>query len=202
MKVICKGFTLSNEEPLLEYFYNCACGDIYKICSELEKIKLFAEEEQINILKQLLFCDGSDLYNTDIFKITEAMLKLADDPQKNKPVLVEFLAKGRFVFSPKIKDDDSLRSDPIAVSNILLKNFRNLVLVSPNSGLNTDAEFEAVGISSKQKVMLKRYYPKYTSDFLRDKIKFLSNVDLDLKSSKLDLTKDRLFDYILCNVVC
>lgn len=199
MKAICPGLAIGNNEDLLLNFYNSTNGDIYKIDSELSKIKLFESDDQAQVLSKLLYSPESDLYALKIFELTNAILNLSKASKNDLTVILEFLIKGKSCFSSKLAGDTQEKADPIAIANILLKNVRDLLLVSPTSGIYSAAEFESFGISAAKKSKLQKTY-RFSSDFLRDKIKFLANVDLRLKSSKLELSKERLFDYILCNM--
>lgn len=185
IKQICPGLADDKFDSLISFFYRVTRGDIYRINNELSKIMVFPKELQGNILYQLLVAPESDLYDINKFEVADLFLKMTVVPDK---VLNEVLAF-------KIHSDQ-LDIDPISIVSTLITKIKNLMYISYGSGITN---FESVGISEKYKWALNKF-PKITSDIARDKLKFLTLIDLKLKSSELDLASNKLLDYILVNM--
>ena len=88
--------------------------------------------------------------------------------------------------------------EPLSINNQALNKFKKILFVNQDSGLKS---FESVGIGAAEASGIRRYYNNISLDRLASAIKFLSATDLKLKSGELDITKDQLVDYILCNIM-
>jgi hypothetical protein len=86
--------------------------------------------------------------------------------------------------------------DPIVLANRALSSLKNIILVTQNPQLNA----ADCGVSPAQHRTLVNKYKSLNIDAAKQKIKFLTNIDLALKSSKLDLPKDALLDYLITNL--
>jgi DNA polymerase III delta subunit len=172
---------------MLAYFQKHTNNDIYKIKTELDKVKLFEESLQPQVLEQLLLNIESDIYDVgdvDLFLSNE--LENASSGDKT----------ARNNIATYLVRHNSQYYDPIAVTNLLLGHFKKLMYVSAESGIQDITQYMSAG----QARYLGRVRQKYTSDELRAIIKFLTNIDLRLKSSKLELSKERFIDYLVCRL--
>jgi len=168
LSIICPGLT----EEDYTWLYKACEGNIYKIVNEIDKIRLFEEKERPEIFKQLKE-DKSDLFTYNIFELTRAIEK------RDTLVLYEYLARLNYV-----------KFDPIAISNILLKDYKHLAYV------RSDAPPEKVGLEQKQVWAIKKNM-NCTNASMVDKIKFLSGIDLRLKDNRLECAPDCLLSYIV-----
>lgn len=174
-------------KKMIEYLQSNTHNDIYKIKSEIDKIKLFEESLQSAVLEQLLLNIESDIYDVgdiDLFLSNEIENASCGD-QKARNNILTYLIRNK-----------SQNYDPIAVTNLLLGHFKKLVYTSPESGIQDISQYMSVN----QARYLSRVRTNYTSDELRTIIKFLTAIDLRLKSSKIELHKDRFIDYLLCKL--
>ena len=174
-KTLCSGF----DEEELTWLVKAADGSIERVINELDKVKLFDKAEQKEIFSAIQFDPQTDLYKVDLFTIVNALV------DGDLVVLYEFL---------KRKNYELL--DPIMLSNRALTSLKNIILVTQNPGLTA----EDCGVSSAQYRALKYKYRSLNVDAVRHKIKFLTNIDLALKSSQLEMAKEALFNYLVTNL--
>ena len=176
MAVLCPGLEASQ----IDWLYEATAGDIYQIKNELDKVALFDESEQKEVFEAVRFEPGANFYEAQLFKLADSVIK------GDRAEIYGFM-----------QHEADCDIDPIALANVMLKTLKNIALIKLNSG----ATAEEIGVSEKQYFAYKKYlYNGYPQDRLFKNIEFLSGIDLRLKSSELDMTKDRLLDYILIHV--
>ncbi len=175
MKTICKDLS----KDTIDWLYAASSGDIYRIINELDKLTLFGPEEQIQIIEDLKNDPKSGLYPHDDFVISNALETNKKD--KLADVLLHI---------------NCIKYDPIAVANAMLKKLKNLALIK----LDNSIKPAELGISDKAYYYIKKN-ANYPLDKLFNDVEFLSGLDLRLKSSELELTPDKLLDYIVCKLV-
>ena len=162
----------------IDWLYTASKGDIYKILNEIDKILLFDKSEQHDILNAMRYDKNTDLYQIEIFDIADAIVK------QDKLVLLDFL-----------KHEQNFNFDPIAISNLILNTLKKIALIKLNSG----ATATDIGVSAKQYNAFKKYlFNNVSSERLFNMLEFISGIDIQLKSSLLSLSKDKLLDYIIC----
>lgn len=176
IKVMCKGL----DQYDIDWLYDNTNGNIYKIETEVNKIKLFPSSVQQSVLAELKFEKESDLYSITLFNLSEAILK------KDIITIVNYLSH------KSICDFDAF-----ALIGLLLSTFKKVLFVNFNSGLTA----EQLGLSLKQYNAIKFYYKTFSKDYVENSITFLTALDEKIKTGKLDIPKDNLLDYIICNVV-
>lgn len=153
-------------------------GDIFRIINELDKVLLFPPERQAEIFSRVRFDSESDLYRIGFFPLINAVF------QSNNQVVFDYFKHAKY-----------FDIDPVAFTNNLLKNYKQLSCVLGGTGTQ-------LGLTSKQVYAIQKSAPVGLSmDKIYKAIKFLSNVDLDLKSSKLDLAKERFIDYVYTHLM-
>lgn len=174
-------------KQMISYLQKHTNNNIYKIKSEIDKIKLFEESLQSQALEQLLLDINSDIYTVgdiDIFLSNE----IENTSSGNKDArnnIATFLIRNK-----------SHDYDPIAITNLLLGHFKKLVYVSAESGIQDITQYMSAG----QAKYLRGVRTRYSSDELRAILKFLTTIDLRLKSSKIEMQKDRFVDYLICKL--
>ncbi len=174
-KIICP--TLEDEDLL--WLIQSANGNIDRVINELDKVKLFNKNEQRQVFSTIRFDPQTDLYKTDLFTIVNALV------EGDLPVLYEFL---------KHKNYELL--EPIVLTNRALTSLKNIILVTQNPGLTADD----CGVSPAQYRALKYKYRSLNIEAIKQKIKFLTNIDLALKSSQLEMSKETLLNYLVANL--
>ena len=153
---------------------------IERIINELDKSALFEANEQKEILSSIMYGAQSDLYKVDFYTIVDALI------DGNCRVLYEFLSHN---------DYESL--DPVALANSTFAKLKNIILITQNPKISA----EDCGITLKYYKRLKSNYHSLNLEAIKAKLKFLARFDLDLKTSKLDLSKRDTLNYLINNLV-
>jgi hypothetical protein len=167
------------EEADLMWLIQAADGSIERVINELDKVKLFNKKDQKQIFSSIRFDPQTDLYKVDLFTIVNALV------DGDLMVLHDFL---------KRKNYDLL--EPIVLANRALTSLKNIILVTQNPGITA----EACSVSPAQYRMLNNKYRSLNVEAVKQKIKFLTNIDLALKSSKLEMSKEDMLNYLIANL--
>lgn len=167
------------EEEELTWLIRAADGSVERIVNELDKVRLFDKKDQKHIFSEVRFDPQTDLYKVDLFTIVNAFV------DGDLVVLYDFL---------KHKNNELF--DPIMLSNRILTSLKNIILVTQNPQLTA----EDCGVSPAQYRALKYKYRSLNIKAIRQKIKFLTNIDLALKSSQLEMPKETLLSYLVANL--
>jgi DNA polymerase III delta subunit len=154
-------------------------NDIDRVLNELSKVTLFDKNEQKAIFSSIRFDQQTDLYTADLFTIVNALV------EGDMPVLFEFLRHNGY---------EDL--EPVMLANRAFTSLKNILLVSQNPGLTT----EDCGVSAGQFKFLRYKYRSLNIEAVKQKIKFLTNFDLMLKTSCLDLNKRDMLSYLVNNL--
>ena len=169
------------DEDEAKMLYKITYGDIYRIDNEASKIAMFPKSQQKDIFMQIYYQQGSDLFAIGDYDLINAITA-------NNKAFVKDLLLHR----------ENVILEPLSINNQALNKFKKILFVNQDSGLKS---FESVGIGAAEASGIRRYYNNISLDRLASAIKFLSATDLKLKSGELDMTKDQLADYILCNIM-
>lgn len=167
------------EDADLTWLIQASEASIERVINELDKAKLFDKNEQKQIFSAIRFDPQTDLYKVDLFTIVNALV------EGDLAVLYDFL---------KRKNYDLL--EPIVLANRALTSLKNIVLVTQNHGLTA----EDCGVSPAQYRALKYKYKSLNIEAAKQKIKFLANIDLALKSSQLEMSKEAMLNYLVANM--
>ena len=167
------------EESELMWLVQASDNSIERVCNELDKVSLFNKTEQKGILAAIRFDPQTDLYKVDLFTIVNALV------EGNLPVLFDFL-----------KHDGYEIYEPVVLVNRALSSLKNIILVTQN----VDLAAEALGVTDKQHYKLMSKYRSLNIEAVKQKIKFLTNFDLMLKTSQLEINKRDMLSYIVSNL--
>lgn len=166
-------FTLCSgaESDVLESFIS-KYNDLYKLENEIEKISIFESSERKLLSKKFL---NDNIFNglstVNLFDFVNAV--------QNK----NYTSVGNMY--------NSIEKDPMSFTGIMLKQFRNMV----NVYLQDNPTETTTGLKEKQIWAIKRVCKNYTKQQVLDRFKFLSTIDLKLKSG--ELPAEIIFDYVL-----
>jgi hypothetical protein len=174
-KVLCP---VIDEEDLL-WLIRTADNDIERVINELEKVALFNKQDQREIFSAIRFDPQTDLYKVDLFTVVNALV------EGNQVVLFDFLKHNGYDIH-----------DPVVLANRALTSLKNIILITQN--INQTAE--ALGVTEKQRYALLNKYRSLNVEAVKQKIKFLTNFDLLLKTSQLDLDKRDMLSYLISNL--
>ena len=151
-----------------------------RIINEIDKVSLFSSaEEQKATFASIRFDPQSALYKPELFTIVDALV------DGNMQVLFNFL-----------KYDDCNSLEPVVLANRTFTNLKNII----NATQNTYLTSEDCGISPGQHRFIRNKYRFLNIDAVKQKLKFLADFDIMLKTSKLDLSKRDLLSYLVNNL--
>jgi DNA polymerase III delta subunit len=174
-KTICP----SIEENELMWLVQASGNSIERVTNELDKVALFGKNEQNEILSAIRFDPQTDLYQIDLFTVVNALV------EGDMPTLYEF-----------IKHDGWEVHEPVMLVNRALTSLKNITLISQNPNLKA----EDCGVSAGQFKFIKYKYKNLNVVAVKQKLKFLTNFDLMLKTSQLELSKRDMMSYIIDNM--
>lgn len=173
-KTICQGV----EESELMWLVQASGNSIERVVNELDKVALFGKNEQNEIFAAIRFDPQTDLYNTDLFAIVNALV------EGDLPVLYDF-----------INHDGWEIHEPVMLVNRALTSLKNIIIISQNPNVKADD----CGVSAGQFKFIKYKYRSLNVEAAKQKLKFLANFDLMLKTSQLDLNKRDMLSYVISN---
>lgn len=174
-KTICP--TIDDED--LQWLVKATDCDIDRVINELAKVSLFNKSEQKEVFSAIRFDPQSDLYKADLFDIVNALV-LGDSA-----VLYDFLKHNGWEIH-----------EPVVLANRAISSLKNIILIVRNPQLTaTD-----LGVSPGQFNFIRSRYKSLNVEAVRAKIKFLSNFDLMLKTSQLELDKRDMMSYLISNL--
>jgi len=163
----------------IEWLVKATGGSIERVNNELAKVALFSKDDQKEVFNAIRFDPQTDLYNADLFAIVNAIV------DGDLLMLLDF-----------IKYNGHEIHEPVVLVNRALASLKNIILVSQNPNLTA----EYCGVSTKQYDFIKSKYRSLNIEAAKQKIKFLTNFDLMLKTSKLELNKRDMLSYIINNL--
>lgn len=161
--------------------------NIYRLENECNKLSLFPPLARKNIFKEFNEEDTySDLSSLNIFNFSTALLK------KDYNTINEIL-----------KSKSVIDIEGIGLVTILYKNIKNIIDIQ----FNSNATAEKLGMPPKQFAAVKYSVGKYTNSQLIKMFKFLTSLDLKLKSGGLQFNNNSrdnngiLVDYVTVNIL-
>lgn len=177
MKSHCKGLT----NDAIDWLYKITGGDIYRISNELFKLELYDRRDQDEMFLELNK-DGnySDLCDLNIYNFTNAITKR------------DFLG-----LINCLSEIENIDVEPVGLITILHRAFRDII----NIQLNSKATPESLNMNYKKFKAIEYNCGKYSNEKLMNIFKFINDFDYKLKSGKLDLSKSKLIDYIVCGIM-
>lgn len=174
VKTFCKGIA---DEDLL-WLIRASEFNIDRVLNELDKVQRFNSDEQKQIFASICTDKNNGFYKADLFKIVNAIV------DGDLVTLYNFLMYG---------GADLL--EPVVLANRAFSNLKAILLVTQNPSVSA----ENLGVSAKQKHTLSRQYTSLNLEAAKQKMRFLSEFDLALKTSKLDMTKHEMLSYLISN---
>lgn len=174
-KSICK---YVDESDLL-WLIKATDNNIERVVNELEKVALFPKSEQKAVFAAIRFDQQSDLYKLDLFTVVNALV------EGDFSVLYDFIRYNGYE-----------EIEPVVLANRTMTSLKNIILVTQNPGLTA----EDCGMSAGQFRFLKYKYHSLNIEAIKQKIKFLSSFDLKLKTSRLEMSKRDMTNYLINNL--
>lgn len=168
----------SIEESELMWLVQASGNSIERVVNELDKVALFSKNEQNEILAAIRFDQQTDLYNSDLFTVVNALV------EGDMPTIYDFINHSGWEIH-----------EPVILVNRALTSLKNIIIISQNPNVKA----EDCGVSAGQYKFIKYKYRSINVDAAKQKLKFLTNFDLMLKTSQLDLNKRDMMSYIINN---
>lgn len=176
MKLNCKYL----EEDEINWLFDVTSGDIYRIENELDKIKVYSNDKQREILNELKYDESTDLYKISTFALSEAILK-----------------RNTLVISDYLQHINVADIDPFSLVGLLVSNYKKILFINFNSGLTA----EQLKMTPKQINAIKYYYKNISESNVVNSLKFLTNLDKQIKLGNLDMSKKELIEFIICSLL-
>ena len=172
---ICEGVSQKD----LDWLMNICGKNICRLQQELDKLTLFSVDERKYLFDSFIR-DGAvdDLSSYNIFNFTNAIAS-------------KDLTTLRSIY----KEIERADITDFYLLTVLLKNFRNIVLVQ----LNSNPTPETTGLDSKQLYAIKRIPRVYSPDQLVDIFRFLCDIDRQVKEG--ELTANLVVDYLTVKIL-
>ena len=174
-KLLCPAI---DDEELL-WLIKVTDNNIDRIVNELDKVALFSKNEQKEVFTAIRFDPQTNLYKADLFKFVNALVD------------GDLLSLYDFVIH-----QDTIDFEPVVLANRALTSLKNIIIITQNPILSP----EDCGVSAAQHRTLKYKYRNLNVDLAKQKLKFLSELDLKLKTSMLDLDKRTFINYLIANL--
>lgn len=174
VKTFCKGIV---DEDLL-WLIRATDLNIDRVLNELDKVQRFNSDEQKQVFASICSDRSNGFYKADLFKIVNAIV------DGDLVTLYNFLLYG---------GADLL--EPVVLVNRAFSNLKSILLITQNPGVSP----ESLGVSAKQMHKLSKQYTSLNLEAAKQKLKFLAEFDLALKSSKLDMSKHEMLSYLIAN---
>lgn len=168
----------SLEDSEINWLITATGQDIEALINEVTKITPFAKNEQKAVFNELRFTGNFDKTSIDLF------------------TLVNALVDGDMATLYRALSTSLTEIEPVVLANRVLSSLRNIILVSQNPNLTpTD-----LGITQKQLYFIKSKYSGLNMTAIKEKLKFLTNFDIALKTSGLELSKKDMLNYLIVNL--
>jgi hypothetical protein len=167
------------DEEDIKWLIKASENSIERVYNELAKVSLFSNDEQKEIFSAIRFDPQTDLYKADLFDIVNALVS------GDQAVLFDF-----------VKHDGHELHEPVVLANRTLSSLKNIIIIAKNPQLTA----VDCGVSPGQFNFIRSRYRSLNVDAVRYKIKFLSNFDLLLKTSQLELDKRDMLNYLINNL--
>jgi DNA polymerase III gamma/tau subunit len=167
------------EESELMWLVKASDNSIERVLNELDKVALFGKNEQKKVLAAIRFDPQTDLYKADLFDIVNALV------EGDMLTLNDFMKHNGWEIH-----------EPVVLVNRAFNSLKNIILISQNANLTA----EDCGVSAGQFKFIKYKYKSLNVAAVKQKLKFLTNFDLMLKTSQLELNKRDMMSYIISNM--
>lgn len=169
------------EEHHFKWLYEVTKGDIYRVNNEVSKISMFPKDKQLELFKQINNEDGyGDLSSMTIFDLINSILK-----------------KDIRTLTTALTEINVIGIEPMGLVTLLHRNIVNIIKVK----LNTKSTPESLGMSERQFKAISYSYGNLSEERLANMLEFITFIDFKLKSGLLQLSNERLIDYIITNML-
>ena len=180
MEDLCPGLSAKT----LEWIYDDAEGNLYKIYNEMMKLHVCPinnQEYTYNLLKNSGNYDS--VHGVTLYSMISGLF------YKNLDSIKKYLHGSSLI--------DVRQNAGVGLATILRDNIREILLVQASK----TATPETVGLSKDKFNAVKNKCNKFRTENLVSALQFLTGIDYRLKSGQLDIPNDTMVGYILTNVI-
>jgi len=172
---ICQGLTKDRAKTLVKL---CK-SDPFASENEALKLSVFSNEAQSEAFDKM-FESGAYGLDDSPFPLVNAIVK--NDKASVGALLNAYL---------------NTQSEAYALVSILRNNFKDVCSVQ----MDSSATSEKLGMNPKKFSAIRYSCNKFSNDKLIDAIEYLSSFDWQLKTGRLDLSRERQIDYVVCKIM-
>lgn len=167
------------DEHDLMWLIKATDNSIDRVINELDKVKLFDKKDHKQVFSSIRFDPQTDLNKANFLDISNALVS------GDMRALFDFVRSSNFY-----------EIDAVGLASNVLASLRNIIIVSQNTTMSA----KECGVSDKQLNFIRNHYTSLNMNAIKQKIKFLTNFDLALKSSKLEMSKEVMLNYLIANL--
>lgn len=167
-------------ENKLDNLIDICKNDIFRLNQELNKLKLFTEQERKYVYDKFVD-DGifDDLSEHNIFDFSNAIIK-----------------KDIKSLASLYKEIEKIDVEPLGLVTTLYNNLKNIIMIQ----LNPAATADSLGIASNRFWAIKKYSCGfYNKEQLLQSFYLITDIDRKLKTG--EITNDLIVDYIVCHML-
>ena len=180
METICPGLSTKS----IDWIYEDAEGNAFKIFNEMQKLRVFPENNQESMFA-IMKSGGNYVssHGMSIYTLITAIFL------KQITVVSKYLAN--------IDNIDVKQNAGLGIVTILKDNIRDILLIQTNS----KATAASLGFSNEKFYAVRNKCGKFHTENLVRAFEFLTEIDYRLKSGQLELTNSQLTGYVVTNVM-
>ena len=158
----------------IDWLYKATGGNIYRVEAELDKVLLFHPKFRKQVLAHLRYSKDSDLHTLSVFDLCDAII------YNKKNVIVDYL-----------RHRSAANFELMSLTSNLVSKIKNLLMVK-----YAGKSFAELEISKGQHYHLVNA-PMISVDRLQNLLNIATNIDYQLKSGLLDISKESQLDYVI-----
>jgi hypothetical protein len=167
------------EEEDLLWLIRASDNNIERVINELDKVSLFDKKDQKQVFSAIRFDTNTDLNKAAFLSVSNALT------YGDMPALYSLMHSNNFY-----------ELDAVGLANNILTSLKNIIIISQNPMMSA----KECGVSDKQWGYIRKNYNSLNINAVKQKIKFLADFDLALKTSKLDMSKEAMMNYLVANM--
>ena len=159
--------------------YSAAGGNIFKITSYLDLLDLFEPEKQSELAYHFARLPGSKLVSFSAFALVDAIVS------KDLKTLKQYFSLAEY-------DTVSF----LGLVSLLLNKVKAILYVE-----HSTKPWQELNMSESQYYRLSKYRTNLKQGILKEKLKILTSLELQLKSGLLDIKESKQIDYLILKLV-
>jgi hypothetical protein len=164
-----------------KFIYDISKGDIYKINNEVLKINLFETPVQSKMFSLIKEEGGySDVSLLNVYNLKDAVLK--GDTKRLLNIMLEL---------------KSMDVEFMSIVSVIHRNVKDVI----NVVLGKKASYQSLKMKESQFKAIYGNYSRLSLDKLSTIFEFITSIDFELKSGFLQMSEERLIDYLVVKLL-